>query len=161
MSIDCLQSSLCFEMAKGFPAAFVALMVGLVATYIAWKQYATARAKVKLDLFQRRYEIFERTWRHLSEAIQTSPGPTPFSDFDNFIPQAGFLFGAEVEAYLRNISSKRIELWAIHSKTKSSCDVMAAEDVERHTELMKWFYAEASEGIRRVFAPWLDLKDWK
>jgi hypothetical protein len=161
MTLCCSQGTLCFEMTKGIPAAFVALVVGCMAGYIAWQQHETAKAKLKLDLFEKRYAIFEKTWTHLSEAIQTGPGPTPFSTFDNIIPQAKFLFGPEVETYLKEISSKKSELWMIHSRTKASGDVMAPGDIQRHTKLMKWFCAEASTGAKEVFGPWLNFKNWK
>jgi hypothetical protein len=51
----CVQGSIRFEIMKGVPAAFVALVIGLVATGIAWRQFKVAQAKLKLDLFERRY----------------------------------------------------------------------------------------------------------
>jgi len=41
--------------------------VGIAGGVIAKNQAATARAKLKLDLFEKRYPIFEETWRIMSE----------------------------------------------------------------------------------------------
>ena len=38
-----------FELLKGIPAAFVTLVIGGLATYIAWNQYQVTRAKLKFD----------------------------------------------------------------------------------------------------------------
>ncbi|MCD6026117.1 MAG: hypothetical protein K0R08_636 [Solimicrobium sp.] len=50
--------SLSLELAKGLPAAFVALIVGGIAAGIAWRQYGAAKAKLKFDLFDRRCSNF-------------------------------------------------------------------------------------------------------
>lgn len=52
-----MSGSFYFELLKGVPAAFVALIVGLIAPGIAHRQYHIARAKLKLDLFDKRYAI--------------------------------------------------------------------------------------------------------
>ena len=44
-----------FELIKLTPTAFL----GIIAVYIAFRQYATAKTKIKLDLFDKRYKIYE------------------------------------------------------------------------------------------------------
>jgi hypothetical protein len=158
----CTQGSLCFEMAKGFPAAFVALVIGGVAAYIAWRQYKLAqeqhevtRAKLKFDLLEKRYAIFEQTWNFLSMIVHEGPGATALPPFGNIIPQAGFLFGKEVEAYMREASEKQTELWFIESRMRANNNVMLPEDIDRDVELMAWFTGQASAGVKRIFAPYL------
>ena len=41
------------ELVKGLPAAFVTLVIGSIAAGIAYRQYRIARAKFKLDLFEK------------------------------------------------------------------------------------------------------------
>jgi hypothetical protein len=148
-------------MAKGLPAAFVALVIGGVAAYIAWRQYKAAHAKIKLDLFDKRYAIFEAAWAFLSEPIQSELQGGPRSPFTNMIPRAGFLFGSEVEAYLNEALTNWTELWAIREKAKARGNVIAPEDVTRNTELLNWFHTEASQGLKKVCAPYLDFQNWK
>ena len=52
-------SSIAFELLKGLPAAFVALVIGGVAAGVAWRQMRIAQAKLKLDLFDKRYRLYE------------------------------------------------------------------------------------------------------
>ena len=162
------QGSLCFEMAKGFPAAFVALVIGLIAAGIAYRQYEVARAqhevtraKLKLDLFEKRYAIFEQTWNFLSTIVREGPGATALPTFGNIIPQASFLFGKEVEAYMRESSEKQTELWFIESRVRANNNVMLPEDIDRDVELMAWFTGQASAGVQLVFAPYLDFEKWR
>lgn len=157
----CTQGSLCFEMAKGIPAAFVTLVIGGIAAYIAWRQNETSKAKLKLDLFDKRYEIFEETWAFLSGAGKLAQNPEPLHPFTNIIPQAGFLFGADIEEYLRIASKKQTEMWSIHAKSRKNNSVIAPEDIEQLQELSDWFYEEASSGAKRVFNPYLNFEKWK
>ena len=41
------------ELVKGLPAAFVTLVIRSIAAGIAYRQYRIARAKFKLDLFEK------------------------------------------------------------------------------------------------------------
>jgi hypothetical protein len=52
---------------KGLPAAFVTLVIGLIAAGIAFRQYRIARAKFKLDLFDRRHAVFLLVLHRLSK----------------------------------------------------------------------------------------------
>lgn len=39
--------------------AFVTLVIGVVAANIAWRQHVTARDKLRLDLFEKRFQVYE------------------------------------------------------------------------------------------------------
>jgi hypothetical protein len=52
--------SLWRELLKGIPSVFVTLVIGGIAAYIAYRQYKISHAKLKLDLFEKRYEIICR-----------------------------------------------------------------------------------------------------
>jgi len=146
-------------MAKGFPAAFVTLVVGLIAIGISYKQYKTAKAKLKLDLFEKRYSVFESAWRFLSESTNVN-NTAPFApDFTNMTPQAGFLFGPEVEKYLKDIWEKRAQLKAIFVEQSSRS--LTNEEISRKNELLNWFFEQASGEAKRVFSPWLEFSEWK
>jgi hypothetical protein len=146
-------------MAKGFPAGIVTLVVGCVAASVAWQQISRGPSKLKLDVFQKRYATIEKKWARISEAILTGPGPTPLPTFDNVISQAGFLFGPDVE-FLKEISSKRSELWTVDYKTIKSGSLVPPKNIQRHSTLVQLFYNEASFGAQGVFGPWLDFKNW-
>jgi len=155
------QGSLCFEIMKGLPSVVVVLVIGLIAAGIAYRQYEVARAKLKLDLFEKRYAIFMETWTFLSAIVREGPGKTALPTFGNIIPQARFLFGSEIEAYMREASDKQTEFWFIDSRMRANNNVMRPEDIDRDTELMKWFSEQAAGGVQRVFAPYLDFEKWR
>jgi hypothetical protein len=61
----CVQGTTCFEFFKLAPTALIALIVA----GITFGQWRVARAKLKLDLFDRRYKIFHQTWAALSGTV--------------------------------------------------------------------------------------------
>src|ERR1700722_14950247 len=92
-----------FELVKGLPAAFVTLIIGASAAGIAYRQYEVARAKLKLDLFEKRYAIFQQTWEILSGVVRNGTRAENYglaTPFNNFLPQAAFLFGEPIKRYL-------------------------------------------------------------
>ena len=50
----CCPGTICFEWMKGMPAAVIAVAGVIITATIAYRQYAVAKAKLKLDLFDKR-----------------------------------------------------------------------------------------------------------
>ena len=163
---SCDQGTLCFQIAQGIPAGLITLLVGFFGVYFAWRQYLTSRAKLKLDLFDRRYEIFMATWAHLSSIVQNGPEPKGeksqafkiFKTFRNNIPQSGFLFGSDIEIYLDEIETKQMEAWELQMKYDMSA--LSQEQIVRKAELVNWFITEARDAKKR-FLPYLELRSWQ
>ncbi len=56
---------------------------------------------------------------------------------------------------------KMLTLWVINTRTRSLGDMMAQEDTAVHLQTMEWFAAEASDGVRRIFGPYLSFANWR
>jgi len=98
----------------------LALVIGIVAAYIAFRQYRVARAKLKLDLFEKRFIIFHQTWVILFETVRSGTREKNYglgTPFNNFLPEAAFLFGKDVENYLNNATKKWTELHALEAES--------------------------------------------
>lgn len=153
-----------FELVKGVPAAVVALVVGIVGGLIAWRQYRVARAKLNLDLFEKRYELFMVVWTFVSSVVQggvrrlNSPERV---EMINQIPKMEFLFGHELAEYVRKISAQHGSLWSIQQATAQNNNVMPQAHVQAHLELMQWFADEASDGVRARFGAYLNFEEWR
>jgi hypothetical protein len=153
--------SIGFELLKGVPTALVALVVGLIAAGIAYRQYHVARAKLKFDLFDKRYAIFLETWTILSETATQGTRQKSYglgNPFSNFMPQAAFLFGNDVDRYLHGAVDRWTELWGIEGDTEPSA---LAANAARRAELKRWFHNEASEGAKEVFGRYLNFENWR
>ena len=155
------QPTIWLELAKGLPAAFVAFIIGCIAARIAFNQYSVARAKLNLDLFDKRHHIFQKTWELLSQVSRPNVAAMRL-DFTNLIPEASFIFGKNIETYMYEISNKLIEYDTLNVKMQNIAIHPVSEDVpNRIAELADWFYNEASTGSRVVFSEYLDFSKWK
>jgi hypothetical protein len=160
--MSCSPGSLCFEMMKGVPAAFVTLIIGGIVAGITWRQYKVAQAKLKLDLFERRYAIFEKVWMITSNTFRhgcraTEKMMNMATPFNNFRPEAAFLFGREMEAYIDELARLWGALWA-HEGLKEEESV---KNVDNAVKIQEWFGEQASHGVKDRFSRYLDFANWK
>ena len=156
-------SSIEADLIRGLPTAFVALVVGMIAAGIAWRQYRVARTKLKLDLFDKRYAIFEETWSILSSVTLNGTTATQnrrmVTPFNNLIPKSGFLFGGDVEDYLNDAAERWAKLWSLELPRQTK--PLSPDETRTAEELRKWFRQEASEGAKKVFGRYLSFDGWK
>jgi hypothetical protein len=162
--MSCVQGSICFEMMKGVPAGVVTLIIGGIAGVITWRQYKLAQAKLKLDLFERRYKIFHQTWDAVVDtAIKGTKDDNDglFTPFTNFRPEAAFLFGKDIEDYVDELARNWNELSIVEGDNNFMTGDQILKNIARSTELRKWFNQEGSKGVKAKFAPYLDFANWK
>jgi hypothetical protein len=90
----------------------VAIVVGLVAAYVAYRQWRTAQDRLRFDLFQRRFAIFEAVMTLLAETLSNSHehNSERVSTFMRGSKGIEFLFDAEINSYLEEIRKKVNEL---------------------------------------------------
>jgi hypothetical protein len=161
--MSCVAGSICFELLRGVPAAVVALLVGGIAAGIAYRQYGVARARLKLDLFEKRFAIFHKTWEILSEVVMKGTREKNYglaTPFNNFLPEAQFLFGEPIKKYLDEVSSRWTRLYGLEAER-------GEEGIDRHAnisearELKCWFHEQASTGVKAQFDPYLNFENWR
>ena len=128
-------------------------VVGLIATYIAWRQWRTSNDRLILDLFERRFQVFQELTRTVSAAINKPRTEiNDLADFDQASEKARFLFGPEVHGYLREVRGHLVNLIsfgrALHEmdgpqRTNAENKVSAAENE------MSAFYARLAALVTR------------
>jgi hypothetical protein len=161
----CSPGSDCFEWIKVLAPTAVAFIFGGIAARITWKQGEVAEAKLKLDLFERRYAIFEKVWGITSEIFKYGPNlsrgnglrlfGTPFNDIK---PEASFLFGKEIDAYISELATK----WSEYRAQVQLNDDDPRKSAEREQAIQMYFLEQANDGhVKARFAPFLDLANWK
>jgi len=139
-------------------------LVALIAVFVAFQQYNVARGKLKLDLFEKRYAIFLDTWKILSATVSSGTLPQASglgTRFNNFIPQAAFLFGPEVEAYLNKAASQWAFLYGLQSKANTASGQLSPSELARQAELEQWFFHEAEQNAKRLFRRYLSFETWR
>ena len=134
------------------------LVVGLAVVLIAWQQWKVSHAKLRLDLFDRRYKIFEATRTLLREITNSAT----FSDEQLFkfytdTADAEFLFRSDVVDYLAEIVKRAIDMQANQKRYQALPlgGERSRETQSEHNHLL-WFGEQlTSKAITKAFKPYL------
>ncbi len=124
-------------------------MIAASIAYVAWSQYLLSKSKFKLDLFEKRFKVFEAT-RIFLDAASSSGGPTS-ADFDNFhTGNSGdkFLFDSDISDYLTEIDSKASNIQI------GNC----SENLQ--IESLAWIQKQLG-GLESKFRPYMAFESWK
>ncbi|MBY4833665.1 hypothetical protein [Burkholderia dolosa] len=162
MTLNCAEHTLCFEAMKGAGPALIALVVAIVGWFLTRLQYRVARGQLNLNLFDRRYALYEQVWSYLSQAANSAPGPDSKThiDFTNAYPKFHFLFGKDIAHYVQQAGENAIALWSIQTRRKSGAARLTPDDDRRELELTSWFATEAISGAKARFAPYMAFDEW-
>ncbi len=155
---NCIDGTICFELIKGLPAAFVTLIIGILAVYIAWRQYRVAKAKLNLDLFEKRMKIYNETNLFLKGYLNTSGrNAEQAQHFSEFLTEAGFLFGKDIEDYMEELVRKFINQLRHREKVGNT----SSEENKDAWESEKWLARQQSQVVKAKFGKYLDFSLWK
>jgi hypothetical protein len=154
--------SLSFELAKGLPTTIIAMIV----VYIAWRQYRVAeeqkrvaRAKLNLEIFERRLNIFQVTEQFLLHTLDGTSHNG--NEFTALFAEASFLFESEIEAYMRLSMANCVAFMTLKSRHTGQNQIVRPENDARENELIEWLTSEYGGGCRLKFAPYLDFSEWR
>jgi hypothetical protein len=97
--------------------AFVTLVIGVVAAGIAFLQYRIARDKLRLDLFSKRLEAYEKLQEFFTSVLRTATVE------DSALPmlaearyKSRFLFGPEIAANFDTLWKKAVGMRTLRSR---------------------------------------------
>jgi len=93
---------MCLEQAIEVSKALLTPLIAIDAAYVAWQQLQTNRRKLKLDLFEKRYLIFEKIGEFIG-SILTSGKVSPGREMQFLVDTkaVGLLFGDDISGFVR------------------------------------------------------------
>ena len=121
------------EYVKVIGTPVVALVAAVVAGGISYRQWSTARKKLKFDLFEKRFHVYEDA----AKLITLTAGPEPV-EWDKIVAltasfsSARWLFDSEISSYLA-----RLEVSAALCLTKEPLDPNNIPEEEKLAWLLK------------------------
>lgn len=137
----------------------LSVVTALIALYIAFQQWKTNRDKVKLDLYDRRYKIYDETRRFIASAVRNGDLTNDdFSKFYSVLPEARFLFQEDVYCYMQELINKGASLHAnsmIASGNSQSPNFERAVDVSG--DIVNW-YSQQHDRLQAIFKPYLSFE---
>ncbi|MGB7769822.1 MAG: hypothetical protein WBN22_13340 [Verrucomicrobiia bacterium] len=141
---------------------FATLIIGFGVIFIAWQQWKVSHAKLRLDLFDRRYKVYEATRKLLAGIMSDAT----FSDSQLFTFYAGtsdveFLFDKDVVDYLEQIRKRALHMRLL-SKTFQPLPVGDERSrlVNEESAEMLWLTHQIMD-MAKVFSPYLGFANIK
>ncbi len=117
--------------------ALLPIILTIFAIYIAYQQYQTNRRKLKLDLFDKRFRVFQSTKDFIQGVINGASYSEENQNLFHLNTRgAQFVFGSDIQDYLDEVWSKFVDLEVL--KNESSISERARES----GELKKWFLVQ-------------------
>jgi hypothetical protein len=135
------------------------LIVGLAVAYIAWQQWQVASNKLRLDLFDRRYKIYDATRKFLEVITRDREfEDSQLFEFYAGTSDAAFFFDAAVVDYLSQIRERALKMRTpqgfIEKLPRSELRHYSTEPTA-HEQLL-WLCGQITV-MTKVFAPYLDF----
>lgn len=88
-------------------SALLVPTIAIAGTIIAILQWRTSELSRKQELFDRRYEFYQRV-RKIYFAVASSEEPIDVTDFFDVAEEASFLFGTDIAKHIVAIADHRI-----------------------------------------------------
>lgn len=111
--------------------------IALLAIVIAVFQWRTAHQRAVLDLFDRRMQVYEAIIAAISEIMREGNATTnAIIEFDRAAVTVPFLFGSEVDLFLKKTREKMIKLRYAEAKTNSEDDEVRGRAADAAAEYM-------------------------
>lgn len=122
-------------------------MIAALAAWIAFRQFHIARNKLKLDLFDKRMEVYGAVRDSLkSIAQQGNLTPEQQVQYLQGTRSARWLFGPEVSEYIdKTLWHRIVDLELYHSMSKDHKEPDRSEYIKERAETMKWMIRQHEE----------------
>jgi hypothetical protein len=123
--------------------AFVALIVGALGVYIAYRQYKVNKDKLRLDLFEKRLEAYEKLQEYFNHFIAEGWVDNEAIRLLNLARYKSiFLFDNEVSDYIDKVQAVAIEMRKLQMKIHGSNALPDGEErnkaCDRESEIFQW-----------------------
>jgi hypothetical protein len=146
---------------KDFVAIFSAVatvVIAIVAAYIAHKQTETGKRQLKIDTFDKRFEVFDATRIFLSQVLGGNIEREQLFAFIQKKQTSSFIFGDDINKYLDEIYEKAVRYYGITKKMRaaSPSNKDYFDLMEKNDDLMDWFLKQ-DKIMRDKFSVYLKL----
>lgn len=143
----------------------VTALIAAVASLIAWRQYQTARAKLRLDLNDRRYRVYLRLVAFMNDLQGRVVPDAEYAAHVRRLDQVQFLFDTPLKAWVRSLlrdarsmnNARRVTQRAEHNNPEGIPHETIMEASRTYSRLTLEF-DEHLERVDDLFLPYLDFR---
>lgn len=133
--------------------------ISIIAVYIAYQQYYMNKLQVKLHIYDKRYEVYEKVREFIASVCQCSVSNEEALEFYRGTRQALFLYGQEIDSYILKLYNNNKDLNYYDNKIND--DVLGESELEKlvnkRMKLHDWFANQLFES-KIIFGKFLDLE---
>lgn len=138
-------------------SALLTPLIAVLAAYIAWQQWRTNHLRLRHELFDRRYALYERIAAFMAEIIARGKVPTNAeTQFLRDTKVTIFLFDKETQQFTEQIYHKAVKLHALEMMLENLQGEDRVDNVEKQREIKDWLGSQLQDCARR-FSPFLSL----
>lgn len=140
--------------------AIATASVAILLAIVTWREWATNRARLRHELFERRYAVYERIAASL--ALVLRDGRVPQGEPEGFLratKTAYFVFGSDlsVKAFVSEVYRKALELHALEVTLDPLRGEERSKNIEDQRVIKDWFM-DSLNSLEARFDKYLSLK---
>nr|WP_320136637.1 hypothetical protein [uncultured Amphritea sp.] len=120
-----------------FFTALIPIALAALGSYIAIQQYRTNRQKLKIELFEKRYAIYDAVREYMGAIIRKRHSNE--NEQQQFLVEtkgAAFLFDDEIIKFIEDVWQNSIDMGEWHE------DELPSTHAQEEADDMRWFLAE-------------------
>jgi len=139
--------------------SFLVPCIAFIALYIAYQQYLTNKLKLRLDLYEKRFKIFECLMKLLANIFQNANVSNEnLNKFYANTNESEFIFDQDISKYIDEIRNKALRLQFLHKRIETlPVGTERNKLVEEDSELINWFVDQFNVS-RELFFKYLSFK---
>ena len=136
----------------------VAVVVGLFAGYIAWRQWETAKHRLRFDLYEKRFAVYSAIKELLNKVVLHGQMTiNDIGDFHQNIRGAEFLFDADTRDFVMRLGTMALRASIRRSQLDRQPDHPRADQLIEEEEEILDFLRIQDQHLERLFGRYLDL----
>ena len=138
-------------------SALLTPTIVLLGGYIAWQQSRTNRNRLKLELFDKRYKVYENIRKFIASIlISARVEQGQCIEFLRDTKSLGFLFDDKIEKLTKEMYEKASRLHLLNKTAEGRTGDQIQNNLNQRKEIMEWF-AQQLNDIDKVFKKYLKL----
>lgn len=133
--------------------------IALLGAYIGWQQWRTNRNKLKLDLFERRYTMYDAAVQLINSILRSGKATQEaIFEFTSKTRSANFIVGKGIAIYLDGeLRARAIDLETLQVELSSLQGPERVDNLKKQSDLKRWF-AEQYDVLQQRFKSQLNLR---
>jgi len=132
-------------------------IIAILAAWIAFQQHKTNRYKLRLDLYDKRFNVFHKLISFVSSAVQQgNVTDEQLNEFLRSTAYANFLFDKDIETYIDEMYHKGVDLHYMEKSIKELSGNKQKEILDKREIVFNWFVKQFTES-RKKFGRYLNF----